>query len=70
MQLQQAPAPGARALFRDEEWNVQNVDGLPAWRLAAQLHWHFRNCSKSSGVVSLAAGGCDAQGLNLVEMIK
>ena len=35
MQLQQAPAPGARALIRDEEWIVQNADGceVGGWQL-------------------------------------
>ncbi|MBU1357666.1 MAG: DEAD/DEAH box helicase [Gammaproteobacteria bacterium] len=36
MQLQQAPAPGARALIRDEEWIVQNADvcQLGGWQLS------------------------------------
>ena len=37
MQLQQAPAPGARALIRDEEWIVQNSDvcQLGGWQLSS-----------------------------------
>ena len=36
MQLRQAPAPGARALIRDEEWIVQNADvcQLGGWQLS------------------------------------
>jgi hypothetical protein len=36
MQLQQAPAPGARALIRDEEWIVHNADvcQLGGWQLS------------------------------------
>lgn len=36
MQLQQAPAPGARAVIRDEEWIVQNADvcELGGWQLS------------------------------------
>lgn len=36
MQLQQVPAPGARALIRDEEWIVQNADvcQLGGWQLS------------------------------------
>ena len=36
MQLTQAPAPGARALIRDEEWIIQNADqfALGGWQLA------------------------------------
>lgn len=36
MQLTQAPAPGARALIRDEEWIVQNADvcELGGWQLS------------------------------------
>ncbi len=35
MQLIQAPAPGARALIRDEEWIIQNADmcALGGWQL-------------------------------------
>ncbi|QEY64978.1 DEAD/DEAH box helicase [Metapseudomonas lalkuanensis] len=36
MQLTQAPAPGARALIRDEEWIIQNADqcNLGGWQLS------------------------------------
>ncbi len=36
MDLRQAPAPGARALIRDEEWIVQNADvcQLGGWQLS------------------------------------
>jgi superfamily II DNA or RNA helicase len=36
MQMTQAPAPGARALIRDEEWIVQNADActLGGWQLS------------------------------------
>jgi superfamily II DNA or RNA helicase len=36
MQLTQAPAPGARALIRDEEWIIQNADqcNLGSWQLS------------------------------------
>ena len=36
MQLTQAPAPGARALIRDEEWIIQNADqcALGGWQLS------------------------------------
>ncbi|MBV4465791.1 DEAD/DEAH box helicase [Pseudomonas sp. SWRI79] len=36
MQLTQAPAPGARALIRDEEWIIQNTDqcSLGGWQLS------------------------------------
>jgi superfamily II DNA or RNA helicase len=36
MQLTQAPAPGARALIRDEEWIIQNTDQctLGGWQLS------------------------------------
>lgn len=36
MQLNQAPAPGARALIRDEEWIIQNADQctLGGWQLS------------------------------------
>ncbi|MFZ6758127.1 DEAD/DEAH box helicase [Undibacterium sp. Ji50W] len=36
MQLTQAPAPGARALIRDEEWIIQNADQctLGGWQLS------------------------------------
>ncbi|HCF7393618.1 TPA: DEAD/DEAH box helicase family protein [Pseudomonas aeruginosa] len=36
MQLIQAPAPGARALIRDEEWIIQNADqcNLGGWQLS------------------------------------
>jgi hypothetical protein len=36
MQLARAPAPGARALIRDEEWIVQNADmcELGGWQLS------------------------------------
>jgi len=35
MQLNQAPAPGARVLIRDEEWIIQNADmcALGGWQL-------------------------------------
>ncbi|XEG74753.1 DEAD/DEAH box helicase [Pseudomonas sp. abacavir_1] len=36
MQLTQAPAPGARAVIRDEEWIIQNADqcNLGGWQLS------------------------------------
>ena len=36
MQMTQAPAPGARALIRDEEWIVQSADActLGGWQLS------------------------------------
>ncbi|WP_073668313.1 DEAD/DEAH box helicase [Pseudomonas aeruginosa] len=36
MQLTQAPAPGSRALIRDEEWIIQNADqcNLGGWQLS------------------------------------
>lgn len=36
MRLQQAPAPGARAVIRDEEWIIQNADmcQLGGWQLS------------------------------------
>lgn len=36
MQLTQAPAPGARALIRDEKWIIQNADqcNLGGWQLS------------------------------------
>lgn len=36
MQLTQAPAPGARALIRDEEWIIQSADqcSLGGWQLS------------------------------------
>ena len=36
MQLTQAPAPGARALIRDEEWIIQNADqcNFGGWQLS------------------------------------
>jgi len=39
MQLTQAPAPGAHALIRDEEWIIQNADQctLGDWQLSCIL---------------------------------
>ena len=51
MQLQQAPAPGARALIRDEEWIVHNAD-VRSWAVGSAVHRHLGEPKLANGATS------------------